>query len=291
MPGVHLDDKQTIAPFAMTDYTDSPRAIRESVRSKYAAIARGEASGCGESEATSCCGTDETDSAVDMIGDAYDGVEGYVSDADLSLGCGVPTEHAALEAGQTVVDLGSGAGLDAFVARRFVEESGRVIGVDFVPEMVEKARDNAQTLELDNVTFVEGDIEDLPLDAGMADVVLSNCVLNLVPDKAQAFAEIARVLRPGGYFCVSDIVADGSLPNAVRRSAELYAGCVAGAVEESTYLGHIERAGFVDVEIPVRRRIEMPEEALPDSLSDAERTAVSEGGLWSVTVLGTRSGE
>lgn len=264
----------------------SSRDLREAIHSKYAAIARGESSGDGCSGATSCCGSGETDPVVDLIGDAYGEVEGYVGDADLSLGCGIPTEHADLEAGQTVIDLGSGAGLDAFVARRIVGGSGHVIGVDFVSEMVKKARANAQKLGVDNVSFVEGNIEDLPLEACTADVVLSNCVFNLVPNKARAFAETYRVLRPGGHFCVSDIVSDEVLPEAIRRSAELYAGCIAGAVEESEYLDLIDATGFVDVVVTERDRIEVPSEVLPDTLSDAERNAATEGGLWSITVRG-----
>lgn len=207
-----------------------------------------------------------------------------MADADLQLGCGVPTEHAELEAGQTVVDLGSGAGLDAFVARRIVGDTGRVIGVDFVPEMVAKARANAEQLGFDNVEFVEGDIEDIPLDTDTADVVLSNCVLNLVPDKARAFAEVYRILHPGGHFCVSDIVARGELPDAIRRSAELYAGCVAGALDEDAYLDLIDTAGFVDVDVPIRRRIEIPDDALPADLPASARDAFDDGGLWSMTV-------
>jgi len=272
----------------MSDAFDSSaREVREAVRAKYAAIARGE-EGCCEPDAGSCCGDAEDGASVNMIGEGYDTVEGYVADADLKLGCGVPTDHAGLEPGQTVVDLGSGAGLDAFVARRVVGESGRVIGVDFAPEMVEKARSNAQKLGVENVDFVEGDIEDLPLDAEIADVVLSNCVLNLVPDKERAFAEMQRVLRPGGHFCISDVVSDGTLPDAVRRSAELYAGCVAGAIEESEYLDLLDAVGFEEVEVPSRRRIDLPEEALPDTLTDADRAAMDEGGLWSVTVRGRR---
>ncbi|PSQ86713.1 MAG: arsenite S-adenosylmethyltransferase [Bacteroidetes bacterium QS_3_64_15] len=264
--------------------------VREAVRDKYAAIARGDEPGCG-SDATSCCGDADTEAATNMIGEAYETVDGYVADADLELGCGVPTDHAGLEAGQTVVDLGSGAGLDAFVARRVVGASGRVIGVDFVPEMVEKARANAQKLGVGNVAFVEGAIEDLPLGEQTADVVLSNCVLNLVPDKERAFAEMYRVLRPGGHFCVSDIVTDGALPDAVRRSAELYAGCVAGAIDEAEYLGQLERTGFIDVAVPARRRIDLPEEALPAALSDADRAVLNETSIWSVTVRGTRPDE
>lgn len=262
---------------------DDSKTLRDAVRTKYAAIARGDDAGNG-----SCCDTSADDAVTDMIGDAYDTVDGYVADADLQLGCGVPTEHAGFETGQTVVDLGSGAGLDAFVARRIVGDTGRVIGVDFAPEMVAKARANAENLGVENVQFVEGDIENLPLDATTADVVLSNCVLNLVPDKAQAFAEIVRILRPGGHFCVSDIVAHGTVPDAIRRSAELHAGCVAGALDEDEYLGLIETTGFVDIEVPTRRRIEIPDEVLPADLSASERAAFDDGGLWSITVRATK---
>ena len=258
---------------------DDSKTLRDAVRTKYAAIARDDDAGSG-----SCCDSSANDAVTDMIGDAYDTVDGYVADADLHLGCGVPTEHAGLAPGQTVVDLGSGAGLDAFVARRIVGDTGRVIGIDFAPEMIAKARANAENLGVENVQFVEGDIEDIPLDANTADVVLSNCVLNLVPDKTQAFAEIHRILQPGGHFCVSDIVAHGALPDAIRRSAELHAGCVAGALDEDEYLGLIDTAGFVDVEVPARRRIEIPDEALPADLSVSERAVFDEGGLWSVTV-------
>lgn len=257
--------------------------IRETVRAKYASLARENADGC----CTSCCDSDSD--VTNMIGDAYDTVEGYVADADLQLGCGVPTEHAGLESGQTVVDLGSGAGLDAFVARRIVGDTGRIIGVDFAPEMVAKARSNAEALGYDNVSFVEGDIEDLPLESAHADVVLSNCVLNLVPDKARAFAEMHRILRPGGHFTVSDIVSEGTLPDPIQRSAELYAGCVAGALEETDYLHKIASAGFADVEVLSRREIEIPEEALPAGVTSLANAAMGGARLWSITVRGVRS--
>ena len=257
--------------------------IREAVRAKYGSLAEGTISGCG----TSCCDSDSD--ITDMIGDAYDTVDGYVAEADLQLGCGVPTEHAGLQPGQSVVDLGSGAGLDAFVARRIVGDTGRVIGVDFAPEMVAKATANAEQLGFDNVSFLEGDIEDIPLEAGTADVVLSNCVLNLVPDKARAFAEIHRILKPGGHFTVSDIVSEGTLPDPIQRSAELYAGCVAGALDEADYLAHITNAGFDDVAMHTRRRIDIPDKALPDNLSETDRAAFAESGLFSITVQGTKS--
>ena len=249
----------------------TPDTLRATVRDTYAAVARG--------EALSCCSPTDGATEINMIGDAYDGVEGYVADADLKLGCGLPVEHAGLAPGQTVLDLGAGAGLDAFVARRIVGEAGRVLGVDFTPEMVEKARANAAKLGYGNVAFEHGDIESLPFADASVDVVISNCVLNLVPDKARAFAEMARVLRPGGHFCVSDVVTRGDLPDAVRDSAELYAGCVAGALDESDYLGLLREAGFEAVEVVQARPIALPGSLLPDA---------ADVPLWSVTVRGTR---
>lgn len=262
--------------------SSASESLRQSVRDKYAAVARG--------EKLSCCGSgDDAGAEINMIGDAYDGVQGYVADADLKLGCGLPVEHAGLAPGQTVLDLGSGAGLDAFVARRIVGETGRVLGVDFTPEMVAKAQANADRLGYDNVAFEHGDIEDLPFPTGSVDVVVSNCVLNLVPDKPQAFAEMQRVLRPGGHFCVSDVVSRGDLPEAVRESAELYAGCVAGAIDQTAYLAFLAEAGFERVEVVAERPIMIPEAALP-ALSNEERAALAAGGLYSVTVRGVRPG-
>ena len=248
---------------------NTPESLRTSVRDKYAAVARG--------EVLSCCGDSGCGDEINMIGDAYDGVEGYVPDADLKLGCGLPVEHAGLAPGQTVLDLGAGAGLDAFVARRIVGEAGRVLGVDFTPKMVEKARKNATSLGYENVQFDHGDIEALPFADASVDVVISNCVLNLVPDKARAFAEMRRVLRPGGHFCVSDVVSHGALPAAIRASAELYAGCVAGALDQVDYLALLRAAGFEQVEVVTERPIELPAGLLP---------AGAEAPLWSVTVRG-----
>lgn len=224
-----------------------------------------------------------------MIGDDYDGVEGYVSDADLQLGCGVPTDLAGIDRGDAVLDLGSGAGLDVFTARHIAGPDGRVVGVDFTPEMVRKAQANAASLGFDNVAFVEGDIEHLPLDADQFDVVISNCVLNLVPDKPTAFAEMLRVLRPGGHFCVSDIVVRGVLPDAVRRSAEMYAGCVGGAIEEDEYLAMLREAGFENVEVLRRKTIDVPDEALlKQASSDEVKTFRDGGAIESITVRGER---
>ena len=242
--------------------------IREIVRHKYAAIAKSSGSGCG----TSCCGMEEhAEVEYSMIGDAYEGVAGYVADADLGLGCGLPVEHASLEPGQTVLDLGSGAGLDAFVARQMVGRDGRVIGVDMTAEMIAKARENAEKSGFDNVEFRLGELEHLPVPSNSVDVVISNCVLNLVPDKARAFAEIHRVLKPGGHFCLSDVVASRQLPDWVRGIAEAYAGCVAGAIPKRDYLELIRQAGFDRISLAAERRIEVPAGLLAQSLTEHQR--------------------
>ena len=258
-------------------------AVKASVREKYAQIAVNEASCCG----VSCCNGKE----ISMIGDAYDTIDGYVADADLGLGCGLPTEHARLVPGHSVLDLGSGAGLDAFVARRIVGEEGEVIGVDMTPEMNTKARANAETLGYENVRFLEGDIEALPLEDDTIDVVISNCVLNLVPDKARAFAEMYRVLRPGGHFCVSDIVYEGQMPPAVKRSAELYAGCVAGAMEHDAYLTLVEAAGFKGIDVVKKRAVEIPESVYQAVLTPEEHESLRASGatILSVTVYGEKA--
>lgn len=265
---------------------EAARNLKAIVQEKYAAVATGADEGCGCGP--SCCGTD---AELSMIGDAYEGVEGYVAEADLGLGCGLPTELANIRSGDTVLDLGSGAGLDAFVARSLVGEAGRVIGVDMTPEMIAKAEANAQRLGYANVAFRLGDIEALPLADETVDVVISNCVLNLVPDKDRAFAEMYRVLRSGGHFCVSDVVASGPLPSAIKRSAELYAGCVAGVMEEEAYLTKLREAGFADVHIVRQRPIDLPDEALLAHVSPEELAAFRQSGvaLRSVTVYGERA--
>ena len=260
--------------------SEAERELKAVVQEKYAAVATGADGGCG-------CGDG---AELSMIGDAYDGVAGYVAEADLGLGCGLPTELANLRLGDVVLDLGSGAGLDAFVARSIVGEAGRVIGVDMTPEMIAKARANAERLGYANVAFLLGDIEALPLEDGSVDVVISNCVLNLVPDKARAFAEMYRVLRAGGHFCVSDVVASGPLPPAIQRSAALYAGCVAGVMEEEAYLAKLREAGFADVRAVRARPIDLPDEALLAYVSPEELAAFRRSGvaLRSVTVYGER---
>jgi SAM-dependent methyltransferase len=225
-----------------------------------------------------------------MIGDAYKSVEGYIAEADLGLGCGVPTEHAGIKTGATVLDLGAGAGLDAFVARRLVGDTGQVYGVDMTPDMVAKARANARKLGYRNVEFRLGEIEHLPFEHDSIDVVISNCVLNLVPDKARAFAEIYRVLRPGAHFCVSDVVASAPLPDSIRNAAALYVGCVAGAEPEAKYLEIITTAGFHDARIVKSRRIDVPDNVLAgilaaDAIADARSIDLH---VKSVTVIGVK---
>lgn len=259
--------------------------IRALVREKYGAIARKEVSGCGSS-----CGCDGAADGIDMIGDAYKSVEGYVAEADFGLGCGLPTEHAGMKPGDTVLDLGAGAGVDAFVARRVVGEKGQVFGVDMTPDMVAKARANAEKLGYGNVEFRLGEIEHLPFERDSIDVVISNCVLNLVPDKAHAFAEVSRVLRPGAHFCVSDIVASAPLPEGIRKAAALYVGCVAGAEPEAYYLDIIRNVGFRDLRIVKSRRIDLPEDVLAGSLTADEIAAAHDADLHvkSVTVVGVK---
>ena len=263
--------------------------VRTTVRERYAAIARDAASCCAPASC-GCDGPAMVPDGLNVIGDAYAGVEGRLAEADLNLGCGVPTRHAGLQPGETVLDLGSGAGNDVFIARREVGEAGRVLGVDMTPEMIARARSNAAKLGYDNVEFRLGEIEHLPVEAGSVDVLISNCVLNLLPDKAPAFYEMARVLRPGGRFCVSDIVATGELPEPVRGAAGLYVGCVAGALPETEYLALIEAAGFAAVRIVEARPIALPDEALAPHM-DAPAIAVFRNSgvtLKSVTVLGTK---
>lgn len=269
------------------------QALKDQVRQKYEAIAEGKASSCCGSSgcgSPAVSGGDETQGDIAYMGESYEGEEGYEAEADLGLGCGLPTEIAGLQPGETVLDLGSGAGVDAFVARRAVGESGRVEGVDFAPAMVEKARRNAEQLGYDNVRFHHGEIEELPFGDQAVDVVISNCVLNLVPDKSQAFAEIFRVLRPGGRFIISDIVSTGALPEEVRGVAELHAGCVAGALPKEDYLDVIDSRGFAGVMVAKERAIELPDEVLRPHLTGEDLRAFrsSQAGLRSVTVTGHR---
>lgn len=237
-----------------------------------------------------CCGPEKCCGELEfsMIGDEYVDVEGHNPEADLGLGCGIPTQFAAMKVGDSVLDLGSGAGNDCFVARRIVGETGKVTGLDFTDSMVEKAITNNKKLGYTNVEFVKGDIEKMPLPENSFDVVISNCVLNLVPDKNKAFNEIMRVLKPGAHFCVSDVVIKGSLPDNLQKSAEMYVGCVAGALEMEKYLGIIEKQGFENITIHKQKKIKVPSNYLskylsPEEVKDFER---GETGIFSITISG-----
>jgi len=263
---------------------ETSEQLKEIVKEKYSQIAE-QSKSVNES---SCCGATCGCSIVDytVMADDYSKLKGYAPDADLGLGCGLPTEFALIKEGDTVVDLGSGAGNDCFVARSITGEKGKIIGIDFTERMIEKARANADKLGYKNVEFRQGDIENMPIAGGVADVVVSNCVLNLVPDKKQAFAETFRILKKGGHFSVSDIVLVGELPEGLRKSAEMYVGCVAGAIQKEEYLGIIKEAGFKEVKIQKDKRIELPDEILRDYLSEGEIKDFKEGksGIFSVTV-------
>ena len=264
--------------------------LKKIVKDKYSEIAlqskeQNETSCCG---ATGCCTVDYA-----IFADNYTELEGYNPDADLGLGCGVPTEFAQIKKGNVVLDLGSGAGNDCFVARAIVGETGKVIGVDITEAMISKARDNAEKLNFNNVEFRQGEIEDLPLAANRVDVVISNCVLNLVPDKQKAFAETYRVLKPGGHFSISDVVLVGELPAGLVNAAEMYAGCVAGAIQKEAYLEIIRKAGFTNVTVQKEKAIQLPDEILKDYLSEdgIKQFRESNTGIFSITVYGEKPAE
>jgi len=258
--------------------------IKEMVKEKYGAIAQQSK----EQNLSSCCGSGCGCGPVEfsVMAEEYSNLPGYVPDADLALGCGLPTEFAQIKPGDTVVDLGSGAGNDCFVARSVVGETGRVIGIDMTVPMIEKARTNAAKLGFKNVEFRLGDIESMPIENNMADVVVSNCVMNLVPDKQKAFAETYRITKPGGHFSISDIVLQGELTDELRKEASLYAGCISGAVQKEEYLRTIRDAGFKNITVQKERKIDIPNEVLArvltlEQLREFKRTRV---GVFSITV-------
>lgn len=243
--------------------------MKAMVREKYTAIATQSQS----QNASSCCGATSSccgDEVYNIMADDYSKLEGYNPDADLGLGCGLPTEFAKIKEGDTVIDLGSGAGNDAFIARRFTGASGKVLGVDFTEAMVHKARANAEKLGLNNVEFRLGDIDDMPVTSNYANVIVSNCVLNLVPNKYKVISEIYRVLKPGGHFSISDIVLEGELPAKWKEVAELYAGCVSGAIQKQVYLEIIEQAGFKNITLQKDKAIVIPDDILANYLNAEE---------------------
>ena len=258
--------------------------IKEMVKQKYAEIALQNQ----ETNASSCCGSGGCSTEVyNIMTDDYDHLEGYNPDADLKLGCGLPTEFAKIKKGDYVVDLGSGAGNDCFVARAETGESGKVVGIDFTPEMIEKARNNADKLGFNNVEFRLGDIENIPLMSNVADVVVSNCVMNLVPNKTKAFAEVQRILKPTGHFSISDIVLVGDLPEKIKSAAEMYAGCVASAIQMEEYLKIIENSGFKNITLKKKKPIIVPDDILKNYLNDEEIQQYKDSTtrIYSITVF------
>lgn len=259
--------------------------LKSIVKEKYSAIA----SQSAEQNASSCCGATGCcgDDVYHIMAEDYSKLEGYQPDADLGLGCGLPTAFAQIKEGNTVIDLGSGAGNDCFVARSAVGPTGKVIGIDFTENMIAKARENAEKLGYNNVEFRLGDIEQMPVTANVADVIVSNCVLNLVPNKPAVFKEIYRVLKPGGHFSISDIVLEGELPEKWKAVAELYAGCVSGAIQKAEYLGIIQSSGFVNQTIQKEKTIQIPRDILAEYLTEAEIKAYEAGTvrIKSITVF------
>jgi arsenite methyltransferase len=258
--------------------------LKEIVRKKYSEIALQDK----ETNMSSCCGAGGCSTEVyNIMSDDYTTLDGYNADADLGLGCGLPTQFARIKKGDVVVDLGSGAGNDCFIARHETGETGKVIGVDFTPAMIDKARANAEARGFNNVEFRQGDIEHMPISANVADVIVSNCVLNLVPNKHGVFQDIYRVLKPGGHFSISDVVLVGALPDGLRKDAEMYAGCVAGAIQKQVYLELIHATGFENILVQKEKAIVIPDDILKNYLSTEEMNNFKNGdtGIFSITVF------
>lgn len=264
--------------------------LKALVKQKYSEIALQEK----DNNSSSCCGAGPCSTEVyNIMTDDYSTLKGYNPAADLGLGCGLPTQFAQIKKRDTVIDLGSGAGNDCFIARHETGETGKVIGIDFTPAMIDKARSNTAARGFKNVEFRQGDIEKIPIEADIADVVVSNCVLNLVPDKSGVFKEIFRVLKPGGHFSISDIVLAGDLPPSLQQAAEMYAGCIAGAIQKSAYMGLINTTGFTNVTIQKDKQIIIPDDILSSYLSPEEINQFrnSKTGIHSITVYAEKQGD
>ncbi len=268
----------------MATLKQTDQEFKELVKQKYSEIALQDK----DTNAASCCGSGCCSTEVyNIMSEDYSKMEGYNPDADLGLGCGLPTQFAMIKPGDTVIDLGSGAGNDCFIAHSQTGEAGKVIGIDFTPAMVEKARINAEKLGYNNVEFRQGDIEKMPVSASVADVIVSNCVLNLVPNKKNVISEIFRVLKSNGHFSISDIVLVGELPDNLKKAAEMYAGCVSGAIQKDEYLGLIEQSGFEAITIQKEKKITIPDDILSTYLSAEEIKQFKESGtgIFSITVF------
>lgn len=262
---------------------ETQEQVKELVRQKYSEIALQDK----ETNQSSCCGSGCCSTEVyNIMADDYTELEGYNAEADLGLGCGLPTQFAKIKKGDVVIDLGSGAGNDAFIARHETGETGKVIGIDFTPAMIERARINNEVRGFNNVEFRQGDIEKMPVTANTADVIVSNCVLNLVPNKDGVIKEIYRVLKPGGHFSISDIVLKGELPKQIKEAAEMYAGCVAGAIQKEVYLQLIEANGFKNITVQKDKAIIVPDDILSQYLTPEQITAFKQSGtgIRSITV-------
>lgn len=265
--------------------------VRNMVRDNYAEVARTRGS-----VSNSCCGTDTAKDVSVKMGYTEEELGSIPEEANLGVGCGNPVALASLKEGETVLDLGSGAGIDCFIAANKVGQDGKVIGVDMTPEMLERARANARKGDYGNVEFRLGEIEHLPVADNSVDVIISNCVINLAPDKGQVFRESFRVLKPGGRLMVSDIVLLKELPEAIKSSVEAYVGCIAGAMMKDEYLGSIRAAGFQDVDIIAETTIStdlccddpIAEAIIADSKAAPEEVRETAASVASVQVQGVK---
>ena len=269
---------------------NTEKELKELVKSRYNEMAQ------SDDCTNSCCCSPSTSAAstkkvASIMSEDYTQLKGYEPDADLGAGCGIPTKYARIKKGDTVIDLGSGAGNDCFVAREETGETGNVIGIDFAPEMLAKARANASKRGFTNVEFIEGDIENMPLPDKTADVVISNCVLNLLPRKDRIFHEIYRVLKPDGHFCISDVVLDGVFPKAFTDNAAMYAGCISSAIQSDDYWNEVKKANFEDVKVESTKTISLPDDLLHENLDDDTIKKYKAGnvGIYSITITGRRT--
>jgi small redox-active disulfide protein 2 len=261
--------------------------LKELVKQRYNEVAL-----LDTSETSKCCCNPAAPSkkVFTVMSEDYSNLKGYEPDADLGVGCGLPTQYAGIKKGDTVVDLGSGAGNDCFIAREEVGETGKVIGIDFAPNMLAKARINAEKRGYKNMEFIEGDIENMPLSDASVDVVVSNCVLNLLPRKDKIFKEIYRILKPNAHFCVSDVVLNGVFPKEFTDNAAMYAGCIASAIQRDEYLGEIAKAGFKNIKIEHTKTVEIPDDVLEEHLEESTIQKYKSGnvGIYSITVTGKK---